>query len=72
MIGALLTLIVYALVLGLIYWLADYLLGVFPLPDPAGRVVRAALVVIIVLVLIGLLLDMVGVATGLPRFSWRS
>lgn len=72
MIGALLTLIVYALVLGLIYWLADYLLGVFPLPDPAGRVVRAALVIISVLVLIGLLLDMVGVATGLPRFSWRS
>lgn len=72
MIGAVITLIVYAIILGLLYWLAEYLLGIFPLPDPAGRIVRAAIVVIIVIVLISVLLDVLGVAsTGVPRLRWQ-
>jgi hypothetical protein len=61
MIGLLVTLIVYALVLGLLYWLVDYLLGVFPLPDPIGRIIRA----------VGLLLGFTGADYGLPRMRWR-
>ncbi len=72
MIGALLTLVVYALVLGLLYWLCEYLLGIFPLPEPAGHIVRAAVVVIIVLVLIGVLLNVLGVSTGLDLPRWRA
>ena len=40
MIGALLTLVIYILILGLLYWLFDYLLGVVPLPDPLGSIGR--------------------------------
>jgi hypothetical protein len=71
MIGLLVTLIVYALVLGLLYWLVDYLLGVFPLPDPIGRIIRAAVIVIIVLILVGLLLSFTGADYGLPRLRWQ-
>jgi hypothetical protein len=67
MISALVTLVIYALVLGLIYWLVDYLLGIFPLPDPAGRIVRAAVVIIIVLVLISVLLGVFGETVYVPR-----
>ena len=49
MIGALITLIIYIIVFGLIWWLVTYLLGLFPLPDPAPRVIQAILAVILVL-----------------------
>lgn len=70
MIGALITLVVYLLVLGLLYWLADYLLGVFPLPDPLGRIARAIVIVVLVLILISILLGVLGQGydLGLPRF----
>jgi hypothetical protein len=71
MIGGLITLVVYALVLGLIYWLVEYLLGIFPLPDPMGRIIRAAVIVIIVLVLIGVILDVFGLyGGGFPRLRY--
>jgi hypothetical protein len=66
MIGTLITLIVYAIVLGLLYWLVDYLLGVFPLPDPIPRIIRAVMIVIIVLILISIILGLAGVE-GVPR-----
>lgn len=71
MIGALLTLVIYALILGLLYWLCDYLLGVFPLPEPMNRIVRAAVIIIMVLILISILLGVLGAGydLGLPR--WR-
>jgi hypothetical protein len=67
MISLLITIIVYIVVLGLLYWLVDYLLGVFPLPDPVGKLIRAAVIIIMVLVLVGLLLEAAGTPTGLPR-----
>ena len=71
MIGALLTLVIYLLVLGLLYWLCDYLLGVFPLPEPMNRIARAIVIIILVLILISILLSVLGagVDLGLPR--WR-
>ena len=69
MINSLITLIVYALILGLLYWLADYLLGMFPLPDPLGLIIRAAVIIILVLIVIGVLLGLTGSGydIGLPR-----
>ena len=70
MLGALLTLVVYLIVLGLLYWLFTYLVSIFPLPDPAGRIANAIIVVIIVFVLIFLLLDILGAGNyGFPRFN---
>ena len=72
MIGALLTLVIYILILGLLYWLCDYLLGIFPLPDPLNRIARAILIVVLVLILISVLLNVLGgVELGLPTFRGR-
>ncbi len=67
MIGVLITLIFYIIVFGLLWWLAQYLLGLFPLPDPLPRVIQAILAVVLVLMLIGVLLGLGGYDTGIPR-----
>jgi hypothetical protein len=46
-------------------WLAFYVVGQFPLPDPIGRIIQVVIVVIAVLVLITILLNLAGVGTGL-------
>jgi hypothetical protein len=72
MIGVLLTLVLYIIVFGLLWWLVQYLLGLFPLPDPAPRVIQAILAIILVLFLIGVLAQAFGVAeTGFPVLRWR-
>ena len=69
MISALLTLIVYAMVIGLLLWLLQYVLNSFPVPEPFRRVIWIGAVVIAVLVLIMLLLDVMGGGNiGIPRF----
>jgi hypothetical protein len=60
MISALITLIVYLLVLGLLYWLVIYVLDTIPIPDPPNRIIKIALMVLMVLVIIVLLLDILG------------
>ena len=72
MIGALLTLVIYILVVGLIWWLVQYLLGLFPLPEPAPRVIQAVLAVILVLFLIGVIMSVLGAGDyGFPVMRWR-
>jgi len=71
MISLIITLVIYIIVFGLLYWLIDYLLGVFPLPDPIGRIIRAAVVILMVVALIGVLLEATGTSTGLPRLRWQ-
>lgn len=72
MIGTLLTLIIYIVILGLLWWLMEYLLGLFPLPDPVPRIIRAVAVIVLVLIVIGLLLQLFGLAAGLnvPRLHF--
>jgi hypothetical protein len=71
MISALITLIVYLLVLGLLYWLVIYVLDTIPIPDPPNRIIKIALMVLMVLVIIVLLLNMLGVGGDLhmPRLQ---
>jgi hypothetical protein len=72
MISALITLIVYILILGLLWFLLDYVLTAFPPPEPAGRLIRVVAVVIFVLVAIFLLLGVFGIGgvDGVPRFRF--
>jgi hypothetical protein len=72
MIGALVALIIYVIVLSLLWWLVNYILNSFPLPDPADRLVRVAVTIIIVLAAIFLLLGLFGVGgiEGVPRFRF--
>jgi len=68
MIGALVTIIVYVIIFGLLWWLVQYLLGIFQLPDPAPKVIQAILAIVLVLFLIGLLLSVFGGADYVPVF----
>jgi hypothetical protein len=71
MIVSLINLIIWLLVVGIIYWLAIYVIQAVPIPDPPARFIKIALTVILVLVIINLLLNLVGVSTGfdVPRVT---
>lgn len=71
MIPALISLIIYLLVVGLLYWLVIYVIDSVPIPDPPARIIKIALMVLLVLVIIVLLLNMLGVGTGvsLPKLT---
>lgn len=64
MIGALINLIIYLLILGILYAIAVYVVDNF-IPEPPKRMVKVVLVVVIALVAVLLLLDLVGVDTGM-------
>jgi len=69
MIGALITLVGYLFVIGLLLWLVFYVLSEFPLPHPFPKIIRIGAVVIAVLIVIVLILDILGGGTiGVPRF----
>ena len=60
MIIALITLLIYLLIVGIIIWLALYIISVLPLPGPFNQIARAIIVVIGCLILILLLMNFVG------------
>jgi hypothetical protein len=60
MIEALITLVIYAIVIGLICFLLLWLVDSIPLPEPFRTVARAAIMIIAVLIVILLLLQLVG------------
>lgn len=59
MISVLLTLIIYALVLGLVVWLVHYVIDVTPIGPPFGRIAKIAVTVVAVLIMVMLLLTLV-------------
>jgi hypothetical protein len=71
MISALITLIIYLLVIGLLYWVVIYVIDAIPIPDPPNRIIKIALMVLLVLVIIVLLLNLIGVGGNLqlPRLQ---
>jgi hypothetical protein len=64
-IGTLFTLIIILLALGLLVWLAFYVLRRFPLPDPFGRIAEVVIVVVAVLILVVFLLSLAGIGPGI-------
>jgi preprotein translocase subunit SecE len=70
MIGGLLTLVIYLVVLGLVFWLLDYLIRTIPLAEPFARIARIILIVLSVVIVIALLLSLVdgGASIRMPRF----
>lgn len=62
---ALVSLVIYLVVAGLIFWLLWWLIGYCGIPEPFNKVARVILAVLAVLVCIGLLLSLVG---GTPVF----
>jgi hypothetical protein len=64
MIGALINLIIWLLVIGILVALVYWVLDAIPIPEPINRIVKVVLVVIVALVVILLLLQLLGVSTG--------
>ena len=70
MISALVNLIIWLLVLGIVYWLAIYVIDAVGLPDPPARILKVAVTVIVCLAAVLLLLSLLtGGSTGVsfPR-----
>jgi hypothetical protein len=59
MIETLISIVVYLIIAGLIWWAVTTILGVIPLPEPIKTVVNVLLIVILCLVLIYALLPLV-------------
>jgi hypothetical protein len=57
MIGILIQILVIAIVLGLIWWVCDYL----PVPDPLNRIVKVVAMVVAIIAIVVLLLHLAGV-----------
>lgn len=68
MIAALINLIVYLLVLGILIGLVIWIVDAIPLPEPIGRLVKIAVVVLAAIVIIMLLLSLVGIGGNSVNF----
>lgn len=66
MITSLVYLLIYVLIIGVVLWLALYVVQQLPMPAPFAQVARVVIVVIGCLVLILLLLNFVGLDGGRP------
>jgi len=65
MIGALITLIIYLLILGILIALVYYVVDAIPLPEPINRIVKLTIVVLAALIVIILLLNLIGAGVNL-------
>jgi len=64
------SLILYIVVAGLIFWLLHWLIGYCGIPEPFAKVARIILAVLAVLVIIGVLISIVN-GTPLFRMDFR-
>jgi hypothetical protein len=72
-VGSLFSLIIVLLVVGILVWLAFYVLGQFGPPEPVASIIRVIVVVIAVLILIAILLNLAGIGSGVKitqALSW--
>lgn len=71
MIPALVNLIVWLLIVGILLALVYWVLDAIPIPEPLNRIAKVVVVVVAALVLILLLLQLVDISTGVdvPKLS---
>lgn len=68
MISALITLIIWLLVVGILYWIVIYVLDAIPIPDPPNRIIKVVLAVVLALVVLMMLVDLLGGGSiGFPK-----
>lgn len=65
MIETLISLIVYLLIVGLIWWAVTTILGVIPIPEPIKTVIRVLMIVVLCLIVIYALLPLAHISV--PR-----
>lgn len=59
MIGTLISIVIYLIIAGLIWWAVTTIIGVVPIPEPIKTVVHVLMVVILVLIVIYALLPLI-------------
>ena len=59
MINVLISLIIYLIIVGVLYWAVTTILGVIPLPEPIKQVINVLLIVVLVLIVVFALLSLV-------------
>jgi len=59
-ISAAVTIVLYLIVGGMVFWLLDWLIGYCRIPEPFNKIARVVLAVLAVFVIIGILLQMIG------------
>lgn len=59
MVGTLISLVIYLIIIGLIFYVLWWALSQMPLPEPFGTVARVLLVLVAVLIVVYLLLGLV-------------
>jgi hypothetical protein len=64
MIGALINLIVWLLIIGVLWYLVIYVLDAIPVPDPPNRIIKIVITVVFCLVLLVVVLNVFGISTG--------
>ena len=69
MIGSLISLVIWLIIVGLIWWAVTTILGVLPIPEPIKTVVNVILIVVLCLIVIFALLSILPIAGG-PHFSF--
>lgn len=68
MISGLIALLLYIVVIGVVLWLALYIMNTLPMAEPFRQVGRTVIVVIGALILILLLMNFIGIVdSGIPR-----
>lgn len=58
--SAILSLLIWLVVLGLIYWIITWVLGQIGLPEPFGKIIHVVLVLLVAIFLINALLSLAG------------
>lgn len=70
MIGALINLIIWLLIVGVLLALVYYVLDAIPIPQPFNRIIRIVIVAVFVLVVVMLLLQLTGGGSlNFPRLT---
>lgn len=72
MIPALINLIIYLLVAGILIWLVLYVVDAIPIPQPLNRIIKLVVTVLAALIVILLLLQVLGIGTNigpLPKLA---
>ena len=62
MIGTLIYILIVAILIGIIWWIVDYL----PVPEPLNKLIKVVTIVIGAIIIIYALLSIAGVGGGLP------
>jgi preprotein translocase subunit SecE len=65
MIGTLIYVLVVCIIIGLVFWIADYL----PVPEPLNKLLKIVAIVIGVLIIIYALLSLGGMSGSLPSLK---